>query len=87
MIQRFSTIKGLGVFENFVCDSDVSDFDKINIIYGFNGSGKSTLSNIFRLYSSDTADELKDEFLSKISNQASGSFAIELIEDGKVKKI
>lgn len=86
MIQRFVTIKGLGVFENFVCDSEVSDFDKINIIYGFNGSGKSTLSNIFRLYSNEVADEIKEEFLSKISNQASGSFAIELIQDGKLKK-
>lgn len=46
-ITSISKLKGFGIFEN--CNStDVHNFGKYNLFYGWNGSGKSTLSSLFR---------------------------------------
>lgn len=55
MIEKFSRIKGVGVFDDFSWNSSVRarngvvlNFKKINIIYGRNYSGKTTLSRVVR---------------------------------------
>ncbi|MCK4678251.1 MAG: AAA family ATPase [Bacteroidales bacterium] len=44
MIQRIDNINDFGFFINFQSNSDIYDFERYNLIYGWNGSGKSTLS-------------------------------------------
>ncbi len=55
MITKFSMIKNLAVFQNFIWDSELRDegnnvipFKPINILYGRNYSGKTTLSRVVR---------------------------------------
>jgi wobble nucleotide-excising tRNase len=47
-ITRFNHIKNHRIFQDFAWHSDLADFERYNLIYGWNGSGKSTLSNLFR---------------------------------------
>ncbi|MCL2289283.1 MAG: AAA family ATPase [Bacteroidetes bacterium] len=66
MIKKIDYIKKFGCFQNYVWDSKgLSDFNKVNILYGYNGSGKTTLSNLFYLLSSNCKNkaELSDEYL------------------------
>jgi wobble nucleotide-excising tRNase len=78
MIKKIKSIENLAVYQNFDWDSavrekngTVSEFKKLNIIYGRNYSGKTTLSRIFR--------SLETGFLS--SNYINPVFAIE-VSDG-----
>src|SRR6266481_946428 len=48
MITRINHIKSHRIFQEFAWHSDLEDFERYNLIYGWNGSGKSTLSNLFR---------------------------------------
>ncbi len=46
MIKNIKKLKGLGIFKD--CNNSlVSDFKRLNLIYGWNGSGKSTLTILF----------------------------------------
>ena len=45
-ISRLHRIKNLGVFRDAKWGSDLSDFSRFNLIYGWNGSGKTTLSKL-----------------------------------------
>lgn len=47
MIKRLETIKGFGVFRDFVWDAKLPEFRRCNLIYGWNYSGKTTLSRVF----------------------------------------
>jgi wobble nucleotide-excising tRNase len=47
-IKSFRRIRGLGVFIDHNQPSDIPDFRRYNLIYGFNGSGKTTLSRVLR---------------------------------------
>lgn len=47
MIKRITKIKNLGVFSNYIRNSDIRDFEEKNIIYGWNYSGKTTISRLF----------------------------------------
>lgn len=47
MIEKFKTIKNLGVFSNFSSSDSEHQFKRFNLIYGANGSGKTTLSRFF----------------------------------------
>lgn len=64
MIKKIKTIKDYAVFNNFDWDSSVrdkgnniSEFKKVNIIYGRNYSGKTTLSRIFRSFEKEELHE------------------------------
>lgn len=48
VITRLKRIKSNGVFHDFTWPSDLPDFARYNLIYGWNGSGKTTISRIFR---------------------------------------
>ena len=54
-INRISKIKNHRIFRGFAWPSDLPDFKKKNLIYGWNGTGKSTLSNLFRSIEKRTA--------------------------------
>jgi wobble nucleotide-excising tRNase len=48
-------MRNCGVFRDFSWPSDLSDFGRYNLIYGWNGSGKTTLSRLFRALENKTA--------------------------------
>ena len=47
IIKSISKLSKFGIFENYT-NTNVDDFGKYNLFYGWNGSGKSTLSTLFR---------------------------------------
>ncbi len=47
LLSGIASLKGLGIFRDYIATHDVPAFQKYNLIYGFNGSGKTTLSRIF----------------------------------------
>ncbi|MFH1021791.1 MAG: AAA family ATPase [Planctomycetota bacterium] len=47
-LTRITRMRNCGVFRDFSWPSNLSDFGKYNLIYGWNGSGKTTLSRLFR---------------------------------------
>lgn len=47
-IARISRLRSCGVFRNFTWPSDLPEFGRYNLIYGWNGTGKTTLSSLFR---------------------------------------
>lgn len=44
MLRCFGSIKGRGIFEDFRWNTNIPDFERINLIYGTNGSGKTSLA-------------------------------------------
>lgn len=64
MIKKFTTIKDMAVFHNFMWDNSVIDiqgcvqqFSQVNIIYGRNYSGKTTLSRMIRSFETGRLSE------------------------------
>ena len=47
-ITRISRLRSCGVFRNFTWPSDLGEFGRCNLIYGWNATGKTTLSRLFR---------------------------------------
>ena len=47
-IDRINSLRHCRVFRDFAWPTQLHDFGKYNLIYGWNGSGKTTLSQIFR---------------------------------------
>ena len=47
-IERVTTLKQCAVFRDFAWPSDLADFARFNLIYGWNGTGKTTLSRTLR---------------------------------------
>ncbi len=47
-ISRILRLRSCGVFRNFTWPSNLPDFGRYNLIYGWNGTGKTTLSRIFQ---------------------------------------
>lgn len=47
MIVRVSKLKNFGIFHNFSWKTELPDFKKFNLIYGWNRSGKTTISRAF----------------------------------------
>src|ERR1700756_4227041 len=48
MITRINHIKSHRIFQEFAWHSDLEDFERYNLLYGWNGSGTRPLSNLFR---------------------------------------
>lgn len=60
MLQRFSEIHEEGLFFGYKWPSDLEDFSKLNLIYGWNGTGKTTLSRLLnQLCDQATAKSIK----------------------------
>ena len=47
MISKISKLKDFGIFHEFTWKTELSDFKKFNLIYGWNRSGKTTISRVF----------------------------------------
>ena len=47
-ITRINRIKRHRLFQDFSWPSDLPEFARFNLLYGWNGSGKTTLSNLLR---------------------------------------
>jgi wobble nucleotide-excising tRNase len=47
MIKKILKIKKLGLYSDYTWNSNLPDFDRYNLFYGWNGSGKTTLSKLF----------------------------------------
>ncbi len=61
MIKKIKKIKKLGIFEDYVRDSQIlSDFEKYNVFYGRNGCGKTTLTKLFDILESGLSPEYPD---------------------------
>ena len=59
MIKRISKLHNIGVFRDFVSNTNkTADFKKFNAIYGWNGSGKTTLSRVLSVLETGTLGEL-----------------------------
>ena len=57
MIESIDKISGLGVWNNYNKPSDLDNFGRYNVIYGWNGVGKTSLSRLFMaLGSAEIAD-------------------------------
>lgn len=54
-IARVSRIKGHRIFRDFSWPTDLHEFGRFNLIYGWNGSGKSTLAGLFQNLEKRTA--------------------------------
>ena len=47
MISKISKLKDFGIFHDFSWKTELSDFKRFNLIYGWNRSGKTTISRVF----------------------------------------
>ena len=47
-VSRISRLRDCGVFRDWTWPSNLLDFSRYNLIYGWNGTGKTTLSRVFR---------------------------------------
>lgn len=47
-IDRINRLRECGVFRDFSWPSDLPNFGRYNLIYGWNGTGKTTISRLFR---------------------------------------
>lgn len=47
MISKIVKLKDFGIFYDFVWKTELPDFKKFNLIYGWNRSGKTTISRVF----------------------------------------
>jgi wobble nucleotide-excising tRNase len=47
MIKKISKLKNFGIFHDFSWKTDLPEFKKFNLIYGWNRSGKTTISRVF----------------------------------------
>lgn len=54
IIHRISRLKDCGIYRNFAWPSDLPDFGRFNLIYGWNGTGKTTLSRVLRCLEKQT---------------------------------
>lgn len=60
-IKRIDHIRGFGSFKDWECDTDLPDFKRYNLIYGWNGSGKTTLSRLLRSIETGRSHDIADD--------------------------
>lgn len=60
MIKKLLEVKNLGLFDNYRWGSNMPDFNRFNVLYGWNGSGKTTLSLLFSALSDGELEEFPD---------------------------
>ena len=49
MIDNIKLINNLGIYKDYKANSELQNFNKYNLFYGWNGSGKTTISRLFRI--------------------------------------
>jgi wobble nucleotide-excising tRNase len=70
-IQKVVKIKGCPSFVDFRPSTDLPDFKKFNLIYGWNGSGKTSFSRVLRSF------ELQQNYYTSPSNSPEFEFALD----------
>lgn len=55
VINNIARLRHSGVFRDFTWPTDLPDFGRYNLIYGWNGSGKTTISRMFHALEAHTA--------------------------------
>lgn len=50
MLRKITEIKNFGIFKDFCWNTDLDEFKKYNLIYGWNGSGKSTFARLIKTF-------------------------------------
>ena len=70
MINKIDLLDKIAKFERFTWHSELDDFSKVNIVFGYNGSGKTVISNVFRLFSKQI-DNQSDLLFQELSNDSS----------------
>lgn len=80
-ILKISKLKDFGIFHDFTWKTELSDFKKFNLIYGWNRSGKTTISRVFASCEKKCTYN-KDEFPQYSEN---GEFEIKADEGITVK--
>jgi wobble nucleotide-excising tRNase len=85
-IKRIDKVSNFGSFVDYKWDSELEDFQRYNLIYGWNGSGKTTLSKILRCFETkDKPSSYKDASIT-ISDKSNNKIKDNLnIFDGKIK--
>jgi wobble nucleotide-excising tRNase len=83
MITKIEKIKNLGIFTNYKWDSNLPEFKRFNLIYGWNGSGKTTLSQLFASFETNKS-EIYPELEYKIQTDG-GDFTQKNIFDNKIR--
>lgn len=53
-VRRISCLRDCGVFRDFTWPSELPDFGRYNLIYGWNGTGKTTISRVLRCLETKT---------------------------------
>jgi len=59
IVKKITKLKNMGVFVNYSWTSDLPEFKKYNVIYGWNGTGKTTLSKMFDALNTGSHSEFK----------------------------
>lgn len=83
MIKKISKIKNLGIFNNYTWETNLSKFERYNLIYGWNASGKTTLTDLFTRLEIGVSEKYKD--LDYKVNTDSGLFAPNNPFPGKIR--
>jgi wobble nucleotide-excising tRNase len=83
MITKIEKIKNLGIFTDYRWNSNLPEFKRFNLIYGWNGSGKTTLSQLFASFETNKS-ETYPELEYKIQTDG-GDFTQKNIFDKKIR--
>jgi wobble nucleotide-excising tRNase len=60
MIKKITKIRNIGIYQDYQWHSEIPDFKRYNLFYGWNGSGKTTLSQLFGSFSTGKSEEYPD---------------------------
>ncbi len=66
LINRFSRLRCHGIFRDFLWPSNLPEFTRYNLIYGWNATGKTTLTRLFRQLEESPDDPPEGEVVIKI---------------------
>ncbi len=81
MISKISKLKNFGIFHDFSWETELPEFKKFNLIYGWNRSGKTTISRVFESCEKKCTYD-KDKFKQCPEN---GEFEIKTDDNATVK--
>jgi len=83
MITKIEKIKNLGIFTDYKWDSNLPEFKRFNLIYGWNGSGKTALSQLFASFETGKS-EIYPELEYEIQT-ADGNFTQKNVFNTKIR--
>jgi wobble nucleotide-excising tRNase len=82
MITKISKLKDFGVFQDFSWKTDLPEFKKFNLIYGWNRTGKTTISRVFTSCERKSLYD-KDKFRQYPEN---GEFELKISDNTTIKE-